>query len=332
MRTTLLILMLAMVTIGSTAVASDSWQDLILQADILDTNGWFDSATVIGNLALKSAETENGIDDSTVMVVLMRLADYYGNAGKRDSTIRKMERALAISLTIKKIDERSVAEILRQMGNGSYWMSNYKDALSYYQRADKILVQLGDKVTITRAIMLRSIGATYCSLDKHKDASKAFKGSLAIQEQLLPTNHPRRLNTHLLVASCCASNNYENCVSEAETFVMAQPFTEITNATEADAHEYMELAENCIKRGHNDKAEEAYHRALKIREAIQPARHRHTGETLRKLADLYAHTGRKAEADALYTRAIAMMDSLVPPDYSELVGARLALEQLRSEK
>ncbi len=113
---------------------------------------------------------------------------------------------------------------------------------------------------------------------------------------------------------------------------MAQPFTEIANATEADAHEYMELAENCIKRGHNDKAEEAYLRALKIREAVQPARHRHTGETLRKLADLYAHTGRKAEADALYTRAITMMDGLVPLDYSELVAARLALEQLRSDK
>ncbi len=86
-----------------------------------------------------------------------------------------MERALAISLTIKHIDERSVAEILRQMGNCSFWLSNYKDALSYYQRADKILVQLGDKVTITRAIMLRSMGATYCSLDKLKTHPKHIR-------------------------------------------------------------------------------------------------------------------------------------------------------------
>jgi tetratricopeptide (TPR) repeat protein len=332
MRTILLILTLAMVTIGSPVVASDSWQDLILQADILDTNGWFDSATVIGNLALKSAETENGIDDSSVMVVLMRLADYYGNTDKHEQTIRHMERALAISLTIKDINERSVAEILSQLGNANFWMSNYKDALSYYQRADKILVQLGDKVTLKRADILRSMGSTYCSLDKHKDASKAYKACLAMQEQLLPIQHPGRLNTHLNIASCCAADNDRDCVSEAEVFVMAQPFTEITNATEDEALEYMSLGDMCIKRGHNEKAEEAYLRALKIREAVQPARHRHTGETLRKLADLYAHTGRKAEADALYTRAITMMDGLVPPDYSELVAARLALEQLHSDK
>lgn len=113
---------------------------------------------------------------------------------------------------------------------------------------------------------------------------------------------------------------------------MGQPLLDISPATAQDARSYMSLAEQCIDRGYPEVAEKAYACALRIRQAVLGPKHRYVGETLKKMADLYSHTGRTVEADSAYAEAIDVMAGCVPPGYAELESAKSALQYLRERK
>ena len=231
------------------------------------------------------------------------------------------QRAIAIGEKTLGPDHPDLATWLNNLANLYQATGRYAEAEPLYQRA----IAIGEKTLgpdhPNLAIRLNNLAVLYRATGRYAEAEPLFQRAIAIGEKTLGPDHPD-LATRL--------NNLANLYRATGRYAEAEPLFQraiaIGEKTLGPDHPN-------VATGSTTSPVSTGHRPLRRGRAPLPARHRHRREDprprpprprhwLNNLASLYRDTGRYAEAEPLFQRAIAIFEASLPPDHPNLATVR----------
>ena len=287
---------------------AQTWKELLNQADSLSKAAAYDSAIVIGKLALEKAKEEFGEEDTAVASVLNRIGVCY--LDKANYT--EAENILKHSLTIREKtlgpDHRGVGTSLNNLAVLYVEQGKYTEAEPLYKRALSIREKaLGPEHPYV-AESLHNLANLYDDQGKYTEAEPLYKRALSIWEKALGPDHPYVATSLNNLGSLYLE---EGKYAEAETlYKRALSIWEKALGPEHRdvAYSLNNLAVLYVEQGKYTEAEPLYKRALSIWEKALGPEHPDVANSLNNLGNLYWYQGKYAEAEPLHRRALAIYE------------------------
>ncbi len=340
MKSTVLILGFVILSLFCSQLArGQNWEELLSTADSLAELHNYDSAIVVGNLALMQAEKEFGKKDTAVALVLHHLARSYESVLRYTEAELLVIRETEILESIHGPDHIDVAKSLNNRAILLFSQIKYAEAEPLYLRTLAILKKIHGPEHPLVVTCLGNLAALYKSQGRYAEAEKLYNRVLTIAKS---TNHPQiAMFMRNLGNLFWIQGNYE----EAELYIIQALTTYETNLgpkhwavtsamhmlaafyreqeryDEAEAlllriisdgpldpeyfatsFYYQERADLCVEMGKYAEAESLYVQALAIREKAHPS-HDLIAETLEQISRLRRIVGNPSEILALARRA-----------------------------
>ncbi len=308
----------AILTLPGKGVAAESWKQLLNRADSLCQAVKYDSAVVIGNIALEKARAEFGSEDTTVALALHRLGFYHWYLGHYLEAESLTMAALRIREKEYGAEHLDVAASLNNLANVYRGQARYKAAESLYTRA----LQLREKALgpdhLDVATSLNNLALLYVDRGKYSDAETLHQRALTIREKALDPNHP-----DVAASLNNLGNLYDHQSRTAEAESLYNRALSIREKALGSDHPDVatSLANIGVLYSHEARysESEALHRkALAIREATFGDCHPTVSSSLNNLANTLVDEGRFADAEPLYKRALVIDEKVLGPDHSRI--------------
>jgi CHAT domain-containing protein/Tfp pilus assembly protein PilF len=284
-----------------------SWEDLLNTSDSLIETQNLDSAVAIGKLALQRAEEEYGDEDTTVAMILHRLADYYLSTfflQHYDEAEAFMKRSLAIRKKIHGDEHPDVAASLLQLAVLYMNHRYFAEAEPLFLRSQAIYEKtlgLDNQETI---MCLRQMGSFYFRQNKYLEAEQYCQKALDAGERIFGPDHrnmaPLRIELGIMYF-------YQAKFRQAEaSFLQAIGIREKVDGQDHPnvATALGSLARTYIMEGRYADAEPVQERALAIREKAFGPNHSDVALSLCDLGDVYRNQGKYTQAEAALKRAL----------------------------
>ncbi|MCK5126269.1 MAG: CHAT domain-containing protein [candidate division Zixibacteria bacterium] len=286
-------------------VNAQNWEESLKTADSLAELHNYDSAIVVGNLALMHAEKEFGKEDTVVANVLCRLALYYESLRKFAEAEQLIIRSTKIRENILGSDHIDVARRLNSRAILLSRQAKYAEAEPLFARALAIREKVfsPDHAEVVRSI--NNLAIIYKKLGMYAEAELLYNQVLTIAKQ---TQHPQMA----MFLRNLGSLFWTQCrYQEAEPYLIHALTTNENNfglEHWAVASNLGLLAKFYREQGRYDKAEPLLLRALAINKKIFGPEYPAVSEIQNELANLYVELGKNAEAEALYNKALAIRE------------------------
>lgn len=126
------------------------------------------------NLLIKQSES----DTTKVKLMLDLSTQFYGSDPNKTIAISEEAKALSESINYKS----GVAYSLKNIGNGYYFLSDYVEALTYWQMAKSVFEEINDIAGI--ANMLSNMGAIYNDQGSHSKSLELYVQALKLAEEI----------------------------------------------------------------------------------------------------------------------------------------------------
>jgi len=300
---------------------SQTWKELLDQADSLSEAANYDSAIVIAQIALERAEGEFGGEDTAVARVLNGMGKYHYKQANYDTAESLWGRALAIREKALGPDHPDVAQSLDNLGVLYRNQGKYEEAEPLHKRALAIREKAPGPDHPDVARSLNNLAILYCYQGKYTEAEPLYKRALAISEKALGPDHPD-------VAG--SLSNLGALYWDQGKYTEAEPLNKralgIWEKALGPDHPYVagslnNLAVLYVIQGKYREAEPLYKRALAIRkEALGPDHPRVAG-SLDNLGVLYQKQGKYTEAEPLHKRALAIWEKALGSDHPDVASS-----------
>jgi CHAT domain-containing protein/Tfp pilus assembly protein PilF len=299
------------------AASSESWRQLLDRADSLSNAANYDSALVLGRMALEMAKTEFGELDTTVALVLDEMGAFHYHRADYDEAESLWKQVLSIREKAFGSEHADVAKTLHNLATLYDDQGKYAESEALHQQALAIREDVLGPHHRDVAASLVNLGNLYYDKGKYTDALRLHERALAIFQKALGPDHPN-------VAS--SVHNLADLYYEQGKYGEAEPLYKramaISEKNFGPDHPYVGMSLNNLanlyyEQGKYDRAEELHKRALGIFEAALGADHPFVGYSLNSLGDLYHKQGRFAEAEELFGRALSVNEKTLGPDHPE---------------
>jgi CHAT domain-containing protein/tetratricopeptide (TPR) repeat protein len=244
---------------------AQTWKELFDQADSLRKVALYDSAIVVGKMALEKAKEEFGEEDTTVASVLNRIGAYYLDRANYTEAENILKQALTIREKTLGPEHPDVANTLSNLGNLYLDQGKYTEAEPLYKRALSIREKALGPEHPDVARSLNNLGSLYLGQGKYAEAEALFKRALATREKALGPEHPDVANS---------LNDLGNFYSDQGKYAEAEPLFKralaIYEKTLGPEHPYTAVVFHDLALLFKDKkqfveAKEAQKRAFTIR-------------------------------------------------------------------
>lgn len=299
------------------SVLAESWKELLNEADSLSNAANYDSAIVLGNMALEQAEAELGESDTSVAFVLDEMGAYHYYKADYDQAESLWKRALAIREQAFDPEHVDVARALHNLATLYDDQGRYTESEPLHERALAIREKVLGAHHPDVAVSLINIGNLYYDKGKYRQAIRLHKRALAIFEKAFGPEHPN-------VAS--SVHNLADLYFEQGKYGEAEPLYQralgISEQEFGPDHPYVGISLNNLanlyyEQGKYPQAEPRYRRALSIFEGALGPDHPFVGYCLNGLGDLYHRQERYAEAEDFFERARGVTEKTLGSDHPE---------------
>lgn len=303
--------------IANPSMPVESWRELLDQADSLSSAANYDSAIVLGNMALERAEAELGKSDTSVASVLDEMGAYHYFKADYDQAESLWKRALAIKEQAFGPEHAEVAKSVHNLATLYDDQGRYSESEPLHQRALSIREKVLGAHHPDVAVSLINIGNLYYDKGKYRQAIRLHKRALAIFEKALGPDHPNVASSvHNLADLYFEQGKY----SEAEP--LYQRAMAISEKKFGPDHPYVGISLNNLanlyyEQGKYAQAETRCKRALAIFEGALGSDHPYVGYCLNGLGDLCHRQERYAEAETLFKQALAVSERTLGSDHPE---------------
>jgi CHAT domain-containing protein/tetratricopeptide (TPR) repeat protein len=299
------------------AAPSESWRELLDRADSLSNAANYDSALVLGTLALERAEAEFGSSDTAVALALDALGAYHYHQADYDSAEELWSRALRIREKALGPEHHLVAKTLHNLATLYDDQGKYAESEPLHQRALTIREKVLGRHHQDVAASLVNLGNLYYHQGKYREATRYCKRALAIFEKALGPDHPNVASSALNLADLYyEQGNYH----EAEpSYRRALDIAEKSFGSE---HPYVAICRNNLanlyyEQGNYEESEKNHKQALNIFETALGPDHPYVGYSMNSLGDLYHRQGRYGEAEQCFRRALSINEKTLGADHPE---------------
>jgi tetratricopeptide (TPR) repeat protein len=237
-----------------------------------------------------TAATATGEDAAHVQFLRQARAEYV--SGHFSASEKLFLAALG---TLQRGQERERASVLLELGSIYAAKDEMLKAERAFSESLTIYKRLSDSMGTT--LGLRNLGAIYSLEGRYDDALRTLQQALKLTKDSKPS-----------VPSIAA----QVLNSLGVLYFQQRKAMELVSSTSSPLNSgevLSNLASVYSVRGHVDKAEDSYRRALEITEAAIGRSHPDLTFTLSSLGVLYSDSGRYTEAEIQYKRALAILEA-----------------------
>ncbi|HKZ21636.1 MAG TPA: tetratricopeptide repeat protein, partial [candidate division Zixibacteria bacterium] len=311
-------------TLGGLAVAlilawqtstGQTWTELLNQADSLANAAKYDSAIIMGQIALEKVEIQFGKLDTAVALTVHKLGVFNYEKGNYAAAEDCYRQSLAIREKILGVEHPEVATSLHFMGNLYLDLGKFLEAEVVFKRALSIREKVlgAEHLDVTRT--LNGLASLYQYQGKYAEAEIFYQKILSIRERVLGPQDPRVART---------LNNLAALYTDVGRYAEAENFYRRAIAIQEQSLGPMHLdlptalnnlANLCQEVLKYTEAETLYKRALYIREKGLGAEHPGAAMIMNNLAELYLVQGKYSRAESLCTSALAIRQKILGPDH-----------------
>jgi len=292
---------------GDSDWLADALDDL---AGLDDDANQYERASALYEKSLKLLDARSDSDPRDVARILVRLGFAYRQTGQAATAEARLLRALRICETQQPPVPLRVAYILGSLSEVYLHMNRLKDAETALLRARELTVKL-DRSTYNESggylQTLARLGGLYSRTAREDSARQVLKEVVEQRKALLGADHPKVAEDLEKLASA-----YRRLPRVALSLLTeAQQRLERAGASHALklADVFIQLGQCLSSMEESSRAEEAFRRALAIRESHKEVPPEDVAAALCELAELYTHTRNYEKAEPIYERAIAIYDS-----------------------
>ncbi len=313
------LLVLSVALVGPIRAAeTDSWQELLQQADSLSEELQQDTAIALGTLALSEAEAEFGAEDTTVAHILHRIGNYHFYKQEYSVAETFHRRALAIRQKILGPSHEAVGYSLTSLAVIYRRLGKYAEAEPFQERALEIWEEAFGPNHENVAWVLNNL-TTLCEFQgKFAEAEAHCLRALAIWESVYGNEH------HLVtvgLSTLATLRKEQGKYAKAESlFVRVLAIREKAHGTDSSwvAATLIDLANLYQLQCRISEAEAYARRALALAEKSQGPNHPMVAGYLHKLADLYCDQSKYDEAEPMLVRALTLKKRVLGSDNFEV--------------
>jgi CHAT domain-containing protein/tetratricopeptide (TPR) repeat protein len=298
-------------------LSADTWKDLLDKADSLSSAANYDSALVLGKMALDKVKAQFGESDTMVALILDEVGAYHYYQASYEEAESAWKQTLSIREKTFGPEHAAVAKTLHNLASLYDDQGRYSESEPLHQRALAIREKVLGPHHPDVAASLINLGNLYYDKGRYSEAEHLHRRALAIFEKALGPDHPN-------VAS--SVHNLADLYYEQGQYGEAEPLYRramtISENTFGPDHPYVGISLNNLanlyyEQGKYERAEELHKRALGIFETALGTDHPFVGYSLNSLGDLYHQQGRYAEAETVFWRALSINEErlgLVHPE------------------
>lgn len=259
------------------------------QVNLTITNDTDQELIALANYLRKESETITGW--FRLVPLLIRLGEF------------KKAKDLCEKLLQTTLEDCERASIYGQLGYIDDSLSNYRQAISWYQKAFEIMHKLDSSDSESLASTYNNIGLAFRNLDEPKNALSFLEKGLKIYKKVLPSNHPYLgviyNNIGLMYDSLgeqkIAAEFYEKAISFKDILPQTHPELATTNKNIGAMYK---------DKGDFSTALQYIKKALAIEERSLPTNHPSFAISYNYLGNIYHNLGEYPKAILFYQNAI----------------------------
>jgi len=301
-RTTITIILL-LVTLFSSLVIGQTWMDLLDQADSLASAKQYDSAVVCSKIVLDEIKTENGLYDSTIVDILMKIGGYYQDSQNCVEAEKYFTQSLMVADSVLDPFHPKAASALHNIGIACHRQKRYDQADSLYSEALLCYEQVYGETHPKVAMVLDSRAGLYADLREYKTAESLYVRSIEIWQN---TPEPNEMNLAKTLYNLAILKEYQGMYDQV--IMLLESALDIRERKLGSNNMAVARVLNNLGRAYGGidqfvVADSLFRRSLAIREELLGVDHPSVATVLNNLAIICRRTGDYNSALEYYDRA-----------------------------
>jgi tetratricopeptide (TPR) repeat protein/CHAT domain-containing protein len=295
--------------------SAESWEEMLRDADSLSNAANYDSALILGRMALEQARTRFGEQDTTVALILEKMGAFHYHRADYDQAESLWKRALSVRERALGSEHADVAKTLHNLATLYDDQGRYTESEALHRQALAIREKVLGPHHQDVAASLVNLGNLYYDKGKYTEALRLHERALAIFQKALGPEHTN-------VAS--SMHNLADLYYEQGQYGEAEPLYKkamaISEKNFGPDHPYVGMSLNNLanlyyEQGKYQRAEELHKRALKIFKTALGPEHPYVGYSLNSLGDVYHKQARYSEAEQLFREALSVNEKTLGSDH-----------------
>ena len=228
--------------------------------------------------------------------------------------------------------ERNKGVLYYQVGRVENCSSNYREALSFYEKSLSIYHRERTTIHPDLAALYVDIGLVHANMKKYTEALSFYERSLKIYKETLPSNHPDLATTYNNIGLVHDSlGNY----SEALRFY--QESLHIYQATLPENHPNIAMSQSNIgsvyyHMGHHSKALPFYQRSLETKQKVLPKSHPSLSTSYHNLGFVHDNLHEHSNALEFFEKSLDIDKKVLPSDHPDLATSYLNIAKMHEKR
>ena len=194
----------------------------------------------------------------------------------------------------------------------------YKQALTYYEKALKIRQQSLSSNHPDLASSYNNIGVVYENMGEYSKALSSHEKALEIKQQSLSSNH-----SHLAASYSNIGNVYYNMGEYSKALSSHEKALEIKQQSLPSNHpelatSYINIGNVRFRMGEHSKALSSHEKALEIQQQSLPSNHPGLATSYMNIGNVRFRMGEHSKALSYYEKTLEIKQQSLPPNHPDL--------------
>jgi tetratricopeptide (TPR) repeat protein len=228
-------------------------------------------------------------------------------------------------------NESDKAPIYHQIASAKVDQGEYKEALSYYEKALEIYKKHLPPNHPSLAASYNNIGEVYRHMGENSKALSCYKKAVEIKQQSLPSNHPSLATSYNNIGIVYQNmGEYSKALSSYEKALEIQQQSLPANHPSLAAS-YCNIGVVYQKMGEYSKALSYYEKDLEISQKSLPANHPNLAMSYGNIGLIYNNMGEYQKARSFFERAVDIGQQSLASHHPHLQIYRKNLEDIKKK-
>ena len=246
----------------------------------------------------------------------LRLGEVLRRMGQFD----KSEEVYQILLE-QTTNESKMAPIYGQIGLAKYSQGEYKEAITFYEKAMEIYKKDLPSNNLNLAKSYMNIGNVYFNMGEYSKALSYNEKSLKIKQQSLPPNHPNLAASYMNIGSVYFNmGEYSKALSSHEKSLEIKQQSLPPNHPDL-ATSYNNIGEVYRTMGEYSKALSYYKKSLEIQQQSLPPNHPDLAASCMNIGIVYFNMGEYSKALSYYEKSLEIRQQSLRPNHPDLAAS-----------
>ena len=280
------------------------------------------SDTAISSTPFASIQDAGYFHNEAEILFSMHSVFRIGEMKRLDNSDLLYQVNLALTSDDDQELRRLTKRIREEIGGSKSWsrLGSLLIQIGQFNKAEEVFKVLLEQTSneLKKAYYYNQIGSAKKRKGDYEEALEYFERVLAIEQKILPSNHPSLAITYNNIGGV-----YHNLRKYSKALIYYQKDLEISLATLSSndpllAISYSNIALVCQKMGEYSKALMIYKKVLQIEEKVLPSNHPSLGTTYSNIGGLYYSMKEYSKALPFYEKHLEICQKTLPSDHLTL--------------